>query len=83
MSQPPEHALRLGVDGRIEALHSLEEAAIFIRRHPMGEYAGSLLDQIASASNPLLTGRAWVAVTTFADVMQRSERVTPTRRICA
>ncbi|WP_234054154.1 MULTISPECIES: hypothetical protein [unclassified Xanthobacter] len=80
MSQPIAHTLRLSVDGEIQVMRSLEEAAIFVRRHPLGEHAGSLLDQIAGASNPLLTDRAWVAVATFADAMQRSGNVTLSRR---
>lgn len=80
MSQPIAHTLRLSVDGEIQVMRSLKEAAIFVRRHPLGEHAGSLLDQIAGASNPLLTDRAWVAVATFADAMQRSGNVTLSRR---
>lgn len=70
MPEPMIHALRLSVGGKMQEICSLDEAANFIRRHPMGAHAGSLLDQIAGASNPLLTDRAWLAVATFADAMR-------------
>ncbi|WP_238120947.1 MULTISPECIES: hypothetical protein [unclassified Xanthobacter] len=79
MPQPNNHALRLSVDGQIQVMRSLEEAATFVRRHPMGQHAGSLLDQIEGAANSRLTAQAWVAVATFADAMQRSGSVTLTR----
>lgn len=79
MPQPMIHALRLSAGGKMQEMRSLDEAAIFVRCHPMGEHAGSLLDQIAGASNPLLTDRAWLAVATFADAMRRSGNVKLTR----
>lgn len=79
MPQPVVHALRLSVGGKIQEMRSLDEAAIFVRCHPMGEHAGSLLDQIAGASNPILADRAWLAVATFADAMKRSGSVKLTR----
>lgn len=79
MPQPVVHTLRLSVGGKTQEMRSLDEAAIFVRCHPMGEHAGSLLDQIAGASDALLTDRAWLAVATFADAMKRSGSVKLTR----
>ncbi|TCT07661.1 hypothetical protein [Aquabacter spiritensis] len=65
--------LKVAVSGSSIVLRSLEDAAAFMRGHPVGEHAEMLLDQMESASGPDLQRRAWRAFETFADAM----RLTP------
>lgn len=72
----PRHAheplppLKIAVAGSSIVLRSLEDAATFMRGHPVGEHAEMLLDQMESASRPDLKRRAWRAFETFAEAMK-------------
>lgn len=62
--------LRVAVSGSSIVLRSLEDAATFMRGHPVGEHAEMLLDQMESAYRPDLKRRAWRAFETFAEAMK-------------
>lgn len=62
--------LKVNVCGSNIVLRSLEDAAAFMRGHPVGEHAEMLLDQMESASQPDLQRRAWRAFETFAEAMK-------------
>ncbi len=62
--------LKIAVSGSSIVLRSLEDAAAFMRGHPVGEHAEMLLDQMESAYRPDLQRRAWRAFETFAEAMK-------------
>ncbi len=66
----PLPPLKVNVSGSSIVLRSLEDAAAFMRSHPVGEHAEMLLDQMESASKPDLKRRAWLAFETFAEAMK-------------
>ncbi|MEW6258158.1 MAG: hypothetical protein AB1592_19570 [Pseudomonadota bacterium] len=69
-SHPNLQPLKVKVCGSSIVLRSLEDAAAFMRGHPVGEHAEMLLDQMESASQPDLKRRAWRAFETFAEAMK-------------
>lgn len=62
--------LKVNVSGSSIVLRSLDDAAAFMRSHPVGLHAEMLLDQMACASEPDLRRRAWRAFETFAEAMK-------------
>lgn len=66
----PLTPLKVNVSGSHIVLRSLEDAAAFMRSHPVGEHAELLLDQMECASRPDLKRRAWRAFETFAEAMK-------------
>lgn len=62
--------LKVNVAGSSIVLRSLDDAAAFMRGHPVGEHAEMLLDQMESACGPDLKRRAWRAFETFAEAMK-------------
>lgn len=66
----PLPPLKVNVSGSSIVLRSLDDAAAFMRSHPVGEHAEMLLDQMETASGPDLTRRAWRAFETFAEAMK-------------
>lgn len=71
MIPPTATSVVLGTAGAFVILHSLDDAARYLRSHLECEYSEILIDQIEAAKSPELEKRAWRAFVTFLYLFDR------------